>query len=111
MKSPDVIPCKAIIEATGQNVNGVIRFASLVENGRFILDSRMKSRFTGSRVLYIPVFESKEPMKGIDMYTYVRTEKLDFEAYYAEENNGTYSLIGVRPLSQNEYDKIIGLKR
>lgn len=84
MKSPGVILCRAIIEATGQNVNGVVRFASLVENGRFILDSRMKSRYTGTRVSYVPVFESGKPIKEIDMYTYVRTEKLDFEAYYVE---------------------------
>lgn len=106
MGCPNVIPCKAIIEATGQKVTGVIKFASLVESGRFILDSRMKSHFTGRRVLYVPIFESKEPIKGIDMYTYVRTEKLDFKAYYAEENNGMYRLIGVRQLFQNEYDKI-----
>lgn len=108
MKSPDVIPCKAIIESTGQKVDGVIRFAGLAESGRFILDSRMRSRFTGRRVSYVPIFESGEPIKGIDMYTYVRTEKLDFKAYYAEESNGTYSLIGVRPLSEKEYDKITG---
>lgn len=98
MKSPDVIPCKAIIESTGQKVDGVIRFAGLA----------MRSRFTGRRVSYVPIFESGEPIKGIDMYTYVRTEKLDFKAYYAEESNGTYSLIGVRPLSEKEYDKITG---
>lgn len=111
MKSSDVIPCKAIIEATGQMVNGVLRFASIVENGRFILDSRMKSHFSGSRELHIPIFESGEPIKGIDMYTYVRTEKLDFNSYYVEESNGVYRLIGVRPLFEKEYDKIIGLKR
>lgn len=111
MKSPNVIPCRAIIEATGQKVDGVIRFASLVENGRYIFDSRMKPCFTRSRELYVPIFESGEPIKEIDMYTYVRTEKLDFEAYYGEENNGIFRLIGVRPLFEKEYNKIIGLKR
>lgn len=57
-------------------------------------------------------FETSEFVKPFYDFSNVHTEKIDFQAYYgpsAETN--TFRLVGAKPISEEDHNKITGAKR
>ena len=53
----DVKPCKAHIEATGQEVSGVLGFGEISFNAGCIIDEKGRKKYKRGHIAYIPVFE------------------------------------------------------
>lgn len=108
----DVKPCKAHIEATGQEVSGVLEFDEINFNAGWIIDEKGRKKYKYGHIEYIPVFETAEFVKPFEDFSDVHTEKIDFQAYYgpsAETN--TFRLVGAKPISEEDHNKITGAKR
>lgn len=108
----DVKPCKAHIEATGQEVSGVLRFDEINFNAGWIIDEKGRKKYKYGHIEYIPVFETAEFVKPFEDFSDVHTEKIDFQAYYgpsAETN--TFRLVGAKQISEEDHNKITGAKR
>ena len=105
----DVKPCKAHIEATGQEVSGVLGFGEINFNAGCIIDEKGRNKYKYGHIAYIPVFETAEFVKPFEDFSNVHTEKIDFQAYYgANAETNTFCLVGVKPISEEEHNKITG---
>lgn len=111
----DVKPCKAHIEATGQEVSGVLGFGEISFNAGCIIDEKGRKEYKHGHIAYIPVFETAEFVKPFEHFTNVHTEKIDFKAYYGSQayygssaETNTFYLVGVKPISEEEHNKITG---
>lgn len=50
-----------------------------------------------------------EDVKPFEDFSNVHTEKIDFQAYYgANAETNTFCLVGVKPISEEEHNKITG---
>lgn len=108
----DVISCKAYIEATGQEVAGVLGFGEINFNSGWIIDEKGRNKYKHGHTAYIPVFETAEFVEPFENFQNVHTEKIDFQAYYgANAESNTFCLIGEKPISEEEHNKITGAKR
>lgn len=108
----DVTPCKAYIEATGQEVSGVLWFGEINFNGGWIIDEKGRNKYKHGHTVYIPVFETSEFVKPFEHFSNVHTEKIDFQAYYGANTETNISrLVGSKPISEEEHNKITGAKR
>lgn len=52
----DVKPCKAHIEATGQEVSGVLGFGEINFNAGLIIDEKGRKKYKHGHTVHIPVF-------------------------------------------------------
>lgn len=112
MRLEDVKPCKAHIEETGQEVSGVLGFGEISFNSGWIIDEKGRKKYKYGHIAYIPVFETAEFVKPFQHFTNVHTEKIDFKAYYGSRaETNTFCLIGAKPISEEEHNKITGAKR
>lgn len=108
----DVKPCKAHIEATGQEVLGVLGFGEISFNSGWIIDEKGRKKYEHGHIEYIPVFETAEFVKPFECFTNVHTEKIDFQAYYGSSaETNTFHLVGSKPISEEYHNKITGAKR
>lgn len=114
----DVKPCKAYIEATGQEVSGVLGFGEISFNAGWIIDEKGRKKYKYGHIVYIPVFGTAEFVKPFVDFSNVYTEKIDFKAYYGSQayygssaETNTFYLVGVKPISEEEHNKITGAKR
>lgn len=105
----DVKPCKAHIEATGQEVSGVLWFGEISFNAGWIIDEKGRKKYKYGHIEYIPVFETAEFVKPFEDFSDVHTEKIDFQAYYGlRTETNTFCLVGAKPISEEEHNKITG---
>lgn len=105
----DVKPCKAHIEATGQEVSGVLGFDEINFNAGWIIDEKGRKKYKYGHIEYIPVFETTEFVKPFEDFSDVHTEKIDFQAYYGPRTEtNTFCLVGAKPISEEEHNKITG---
>lgn len=105
----DVKPCKAHIEVNGQEVSGVLGFGEISFNAGLIIDEKGRKKYKHGHIAYIPVFETAEFVKPFVDFSNVHTEKIDFQAYYGSSaGTNTFPLVGVKPISEEEYNKITG---
>lgn len=108
----DVKPCKAYIEATGQEVSGVLGFGEISFNVGCIIDEKGRKKYKHGHIAYIPVFETAEFVKPFVDFSNVHTEKIDFQAYYVSRaETNTFCLVGEKQISEEEHNKITGAKR
>lgn len=108
----DVKPCKAHIEATGQEVSGVLGFGEMSFNDGWIIDEKVRKKYKHGHIAYIPVFETAEFVEPFDDFSNVHTEKIDFQAYYGSRvETNTFRLVGAKPISEEDHNKITGAKR
>lgn len=105
----DVKPCKAHIEATGQEVSGVLGFGEINFNAGLIIDEKGRKKYKHGHTVHIPVFETSEFVKLFEDFSNVHTEKIDFQAYYGSRaETNTFCLVGAKTISEEEYNKITG---
>lgn len=105
----NVKPCKAYIEATGQEVSGVLGFGEINFNACWIIDEKGRNKYKHGHTAHIPVFETAEFVKPFDDFSNVHTEKIDFQAYYGSRaETNTFCLVGAKTISEEEYNKITG---
>lgn len=52
----DIKPCKAYIEATGQEVSGVLGFGEISFNSGWIIDEKGRKKYKHGHTAHIPVF-------------------------------------------------------
>lgn len=105
----DVKPCKAHIEATGQEVLGILGFSEISFNAGWIIDEKGRKKYKYGHIEYIPVFETDEFVKPFYDFSNVHTEKIDFKAYYGPRTEtNTFCLVGAKPISEEEHNKITG---
>lgn len=108
----DVKPCKAHIEATGQEVSGVLGFGEISFNAGWIIGEKGRKKYRHRHITYIPVFETAEFVKLFNDFSNVHTEKIDFQAYYGSSaGTNTFRLVGAKPISEEDHNKITGAKR
>ena len=108
----DVKPCKAYIEATGQEVLGALGFGEIKFNSGWIIDEKGRKKYEHGHIEYIPVFETSKFVKPFEYFSNVQTGKIDFQAYYgANTETNTFCLVGSKPISEEEHNKITGAKR
>ena len=108
----DVKPCKAYIEATGQELLGILGFSEISFNAGRIIDEKGRKKYKHGHIEYIPVFETAEFVKPFYDFSNVHTEKIDFQAYYGSRaETNTFCLVGAKPISEEEHNKITGEKR
>ena len=108
----DVKPCKAYIEATGQEVSGVLGFGEISFYAGWIIDEKGRKKYKHVHIAYIPVFETAEFVKPFVDFSNVHTEKIDFQAYYGSSaGTNTFRLVGTKQISEEEHNKITGAKR
>ena len=108
----DIKPCKAYIEATGQEVSGVLGFGEISFNSGWIIDEKGRKKYKHGHTAHIPVFKTAEFVKPFEYFSNVHTEKIDFQAYYgANAGTNTFYLVGTKPISEEEHNKITGAKR
>lgn len=107
----DVKPCKAYIEATGQEVSGVLGFGEISFNAGWIIDEKGRKKYKYGHIAYIPVFETAEFVKPFEDFSNVHTEKIDFQAYRSSAGTNTFRLVGTKQISEEEHNKITGAKR
>lgn len=63
MRLEDVKPCKAHIEATGQEVSGVLGFGEINFNAGLIIEEKGRKKYKHGHTVHIPVFETSEFVK------------------------------------------------
>lgn len=108
----DVKPCKAYVEATGQEVMGVLGFRKVQIESRWIIDENKKNKFQIGHVALIPVFKTVKSIELFDGYSNVHTEKLDFKAYCGvKAGTNTVCLVGCKTITKEEYNKMTDVKR
>jgi hypothetical protein len=108
----DIKPCKAYIEATSQEVSGVLGFGEINFNAGWIIDEKGRNKYKHGHTAHIPVFKTAEFVKPFEYFSNVHTEKIDFQAYYGSSaETNTFCLVGAKPISEEEHNKITGAKR
>jgi hypothetical protein len=105
----DIKPCKAYIEATGQEVSGVLGIGEISFYSGLIIDEKGRKKYKYGHTTHIPVFKTAEFVKPFEYFSNVHTEKIDFQAYYGSSaETNTFCLVGAKPISEEEHNKITG---
>ena len=74
-----------------------------------IIDEKARKKYKYGHIVYIPVFETAEFVKPFVDFSNVHTEKIDFQAYYGSRTEtNTFCLVGAKPISEEEHNKITG---
>lgn len=77
-----------------------------------LLTKKEEKKYKYGHIAYIPVFETAEFVKPFVGFSNVHTEKIDFQAYYgSSDETNTFRLVGTKPISEEEHNKITGAKR
>ena len=100
-------PVSVSVKKTKQSFDGRLMFDGFVTNQGYKLDGDTFCWHAGE-MLYVPVVESKEPIKPFDDYSKITVEGLfEFTAYYGN----SHKLVGLKTIKKIPFSGILGVKQ